>query len=320
VSAPDVDAGPRDADAGPRLVAVVGATGTGKSDLGVAIARRYIDRGVRASVINADAMQLYRGMDIGTAKLPVGERQGVPHRQLDTLEVVEEASVAAYQQSARADISEILDDGGVAILVGGSGLYVSSVLFDLRFPGTDPVLRAELERALIELGPGVLYERLRQLDPAAAAGVDSRNPRRVVRALEIASRSEVVTPSLPTEPKLWRPARILYLTKERSSLAASLGERAERMFDRGLVDETRGLVERGLEDGKTARAAIGYAQALDVLHGRATIAEGVESTTVATRKYARRQVSWFKRYQSEPIDVTGLTPDALKGVARRIVP
>ena len=303
------------------LIAVVGATGTGKSEFALAIAEQLARTGRGAEIVNADAMQLYRGMDIGTAKLSVAERRGVPHHQLDVLDVTDEASVASYQQEARSDVERITASGSVALLVGGSGLYVSSVLFDLAFPGTDPELRARLEREHAELGPGVLVERLRTLDPAAAADVDQRNPRRLIRALEIASRSEVVTPRLPSAPRAWRPARILHLHRERTALVASLHARAARMFERGLVDEVAGLREQGLERGRTARAAIGYAQALDVLHDRATVDEAVEATAVATRKYARRQVSWFKRYaEAEVLDVTGTDVAGLQEAARRIVP
>ncbi|SDQ42116.1 tRNA dimethylallyltransferase [Curtobacterium sp. UNCCL20] len=311
------DAASTDAD----LIAVVGATGTGKSDLGIAIAERLRAAGRAAEVVNADAMQLYRGMDIGTAKLSVDERRGVPHHQLDVLDVTDEASVAAYQRDARADIDAIHERGGVAVLVGGSGLYVSAVLFDLSFPGTDPELRARLEREHAELGPGILLERLRTLDPTAAATIDARNPRRLIRALEIASRSEVVTPSLPAAPRAWRPARILHLRRDREQLVTALHERAARMFERGLVDEVRALRERGLERGKTARAAIGYSQALEVLRGEATLDEAVEATGIATRKYARRQVSWFRRYaDAAELDVTGADRAALTVLARRIVP
>lgn len=303
------------------LIAVVGATGTGKSDLGVAIAMRLRASGKPAAVVNADAMQLYRGMDIGTAKLPLAERQGIPHHQLDVLDVREEASVAAYQESARADVAAIQHAGGVAVLVGGSGLYVSSVLFDLRFPGTDPELRASIERALEEDGPGALLVRLRALDPAAAAGIDARNPRRLVRALEVASRSDVVRPSLPNAPVPWRPARVLHLRRDRAALVADLHARAERMFAAGLVDEVRALRTEGLEQGRTARAAIGYAQALQVLDGQVSVEGAVESTALATRKYARRQVSWFRRYaDAEDLDVTGATRTDLADLARRIVP
>jgi tRNA dimethylallyltransferase len=316
-----VAGGPGAAHGGPGLIAVVGATGTGKSELALAIADRVRARGRRAEVVNADAMQLYRGMDIGTAKVPVAERHGIPHHQLDVLEVTDEASVAAYQEHARADVARVLDAGGVAVLVGGSGLYVSAVLFDLAFPGTDPELRARLEQEHEERGPGVLLERLRALDPAAAAAIDARNPRRLIRAVEIASRSDRVTPSLPAAPRAWRPARILHLRREREQLVAGLHERAARMFRDGLVDEVAGLRTRGLEEGRTARAAIGYAQALDVLRGAAPVEEAVEATAIATRKYARRQVSWFRRYtDAETLDVTGADAEALWAEARRIVP
>ena len=306
---------------GPDLIAVVGATGTGKSELALAIADYVRTQGRRAEIVNADAMQLYRGMDIGTAKVPVAERHGIPHHQLDVLDVTDEASVAAYQQAARADVAAVLDAGGVAVLVGGSGLYVSAVLFDLAFPGTDPELRARLEQEHEERGPGVLLERLRALDPAAAAVIDARNPRRLIRAVEIASRSDRVTPSLPSAPRAWRPARVLHLRRDREQLVAGLHERAARMFRDGLVDEVAGLRERGLEEGRTAHAAIGYAQALDVLRGSLTVADAVEATAVATRKYARRQVSWFRRYtDAETLDVTGADAAALWAEARRIVP
>ena len=309
-----------DAPAAVDLIAVVGATGTGKSEVALSVAERLRASGRPAEVVNADAMQLYRGMDIGTAKLSLDERRGIPHHQLDVLDVTDEASVAAYQRGARADVERITSDGGSAVLVGGSGLYVSAVLFDLAFPGTDPELRAELEREHAEQGPEALLARLRALDPAAAADVDARNPRRLIRAVEIASRSEVVTPRLPSAPAVWRPARVLHLHRDRSELVGSLHDRAARMFRSGLVDEVDALRAEGLEHGRTARAAIGYSQALDVLHGRATEAEAVEATAIATRKYARRQVSWFKRYEAEVLDVSGTDVAGLQAVARRIVP
>ncbi|QWS35143.1 tRNA (adenosine(37)-N6)-dimethylallyltransferase MiaA [Curtobacterium sp. L6-1] len=308
------------------MIAVVGATGTGKSELALGVAEAHRAQGRTAEVVNADAMQLYRGMDIGTAKLPVAERRGIPHHQLDVLDVTDEASVAAYQRDARAVVDGITAAGGVAVLVGGSGLYVSAVLFDLAFPGTDPALREQLEREHEELGPNALLDRLRRLDPAAAATIDARNPRRLVRAVEIASRSDRVTTSLPSTPRSWRPAHVLHLRRERTQLVTALRARAERMFADGLVDEVAALRERGLEQGRTARAAIGYAQALQVLGGAVDVATAVEATSIATRKYARRQVSWFKRYTDTEttrlttLDVTGADAAALSGLARRIVP
>lgn len=320
-TAPATVGTPDGGDAGPiDLIAVVGATGTGKSEVALTIAERLAASGRRAEIVNADAMQLYRGMDIGTAKVPAAERRGITHHQLDVLDVTDEASVAAYQRDARADVERVTADGGTAVLVGGSGLYVSSVLFDLAFPGTDPELRADLEREHAEHGPNALLARLRALDPAAAADVDARNPRRLIRAVEIASRSEVVTPRLPSAPRSWRPARVVRLHRDRDELVASLHERAAGMFRDGLVDEVDALRAHGLEQGRTARAAIGYSQALDVLHGRATTDEAVEATAIATRKYARRQVSWFKRYDAEVVDVSGTDVAGLRAVARRIVP
>ena len=303
------------------LVAIVGATGTGKSDLAIAVADRLREQGRRAEIVNADAMQFYRGMDIGTAKVPPGERHDVPHHQLDVLDVTDEASVAAYQRDARATIDRITGDGGVAVLVGGSGLYVSSVLYELDFPGTDPELRAALEREHEEHGPNVLLARLRELDPAAAATIDARNPRRLIRAVEIASRSDQVTTSLPSAPQAWRPATVLRLHRDREQLVAALHARAARMFADGLLDEVAALREHGLEQGRTARAAIGYSQALEVLRGTSTVDDAVEATGIATRKYARRQVSWFRRYaEAHVLDVTGNDRGDLSALARRIVP
>jgi len=309
-----------DASPLPSLLAVVGATGTGKSEFALGIADALRALGGSVEIVNGDAMQLYRGMDIGTAKLPVAERRGVPHRLLDVLDVTDEASVARYQAEARAEIDRILADGGTTLLVGGSGLYVSAVLHDLEFPGTDPVLRAELEQELAERGRGALLTRLRALDPVAAAAIDPHNPRRLVRALEVATRADTVRPALPTVPRPWRPARVLHLRREREVLVPMLHARAARMFDAGLVDEAAGLVDTGLERGRTASRAIGYAQALDVVHGRSTVAEAVEATAIATRKYARRQVAWFKRYPDAcDLDVTLAGPEDLAALAHRIV-
>ncbi|PZE25042.1 tRNA (adenosine(37)-N6)-dimethylallyltransferase MiaA [Curtobacterium sp. MCBD17_028] len=300
----------------PDVIAIVGATGTGKSDLALGIAEALRRDGLPAEIVNADAMQLYRGMDIGTAKVPIAARRGVPHRLLDVLDVTDEASVAAYQRDARAAIDAVVGAGAPVVLVGGSGLYVSSVLHDLSFPATDPELRAALEREADERGADALLERLRALDPAAAAAVDPRNTRRLVRAVEVATNRDPVRPRLPSAPRPWRPMRVLHLQRRREVLVPMLHERAARMFDDGLVDEVAGLVDVGLEAGRTARAAIGYAQALDVLHGRSDLEGAVTSTAVATRQYARRQVSWFRRLrEAESLDVTGAGHDDLERVA-----
>jgi len=243
-------------------------------------------------------MQLYRGMDIGTAKLPSDHWRGIPHHLFDLLDVTDEATVAAYQPRARSTIRDILERGAVPILVGGSGLYVSSVLFDLRFPGTDPELRARLEAELTEHGPGMLFQRLAELDPGAAARIGSRNGRRIVRALEVAELTgTAVSGTLPDEAPLWHErAAIVGLAAPRDELVARLDARVERMWADGLLDEVTDLIPHGLDRGVTARRAIGYAQALAELRGELTRAEAIAQTQQLTRRYARRQVSWFRRY------------------------
>lgn len=289
------------------LVAVVGATGTGKSDFALDLAESVTRTGRHAEIVNADAMQLYRGMDIGTAKLPVAARRGIPHHLLDVLDVTAEASVAAYQREARAAVDRITGGGGVAVLVGGSGLYVSSVIHDFRFPGTDPAVRARLEAELAERGPGLLHARLREIDAETAAGVDAQNGRRIVRALEVIEvTGEPKAARLPEQPVPWRPHRIVHLRSDRAALVARLDARVEQMWRDGLVDEVAGLVAQGLERGVTARKAIGYAQALAELQGRMPRAEAIAETQQLTRVYARRQVGWFKRYREavvlDPLD------------------
>jgi tRNA dimethylallyltransferase len=296
----------------PELITIVGATGTGKSELSLDIASRLIADGRPAEIVNADAMQLYRGMDIGTAKLPAAERRGIPHHMLDVLDVTDEATVARYQTDARASIEEILARDAVPVLVGGSGLYVSSVIFDFRFPGTDPTLRAELEAELAAQGPGLLYARLKGIDPHAAERIGPANGRRLVRALEVISiTGEPHAATLPDKPVYWMPTATIGLRAPRDELTPRLDARVERMWAAGLVDEVRRLVPAGIETGVTASRAIGYAQALGQLHGTLSEAEAIEQTRQLTRRYARRQVSWFKRYPDATwIDVRAdaLTP------------
>lgn len=282
----------------PTLWVVVGATGTGKTALSLDLAEALAARGRPAEIVNADAMQLYRGMDIGTAKLPEGERRGIRHHLLDVLDVADEAAVAWYQEAARSAIRDIHDRGADAILVGGSGLYVSSVVFDFRFPPHDDELRARLEAELTERGPGLLYARLRELDPRTAERIDPRNGRRIVRALEVLEQGEATHgAALPDEPVPWHPStRMIGVQAPRDELVVRLDARVEGMWQAGLVDEVARLRERGLERGVTARRAIGYAQALAQLKGEATEAEAIAETQALTRRYARRQVSWFRRY------------------------
>ena len=286
---------PRTDSARPVLVAIVGATGTGKSELSLDLAESFLAQGRPAEIVNADAMQLYRGMDIGTAKLAPEERRGIAHHLLDVLSPSEEASVADYQTDARTAIEQIQSRGAVPILVGGSGLYVSSVLYDFQFPGTDPELRASLEAELAEAGPGILYQRLKAADPAAASAIGPHNGRRLVRALEvIALTGEPFGAGLPSEANYWTPSVVIGLRAPRAELVQRLDARVEHMWSSGLVDEVRGLLPAGF--GVTAARAIGYAQAIAQLEGALSEPQAIEQTAVLTRKYARRQVSWFRRY------------------------
>lgn len=241
-------------------------------------------------------MQMYRGMDIGTAKVPEGERRGIPHHLLDVLEPSQEASVAKYQADARAAVEDVEGRGAQPILVGGSGLYVSSVIQDFRFPGTDPDVRARLEAELEVLGPGELHRRLGELDPAAAESIGPHNGRRLVRALEVIELTgEEFGAGLPETGAPWRETIVLGLRVPREQLVPRLDARVRRMWADGLLDEVRGLQREGL--GVTASRAIGYAQALAQLAGELTEDQAIEQTAALTRRYARRQVGWFKRYQ-----------------------
>ena len=278
------------------IVAIVGATGTGKTAASLDLADRIGRLGGTAEIVNADAMQLYRGMDIGTAKAPVSERRGVPHHLIDVLDVTDEASVAAYQRDARVAVEAIAARGAVPIVVGGSGLYVAALLTDFRFPGTDPDVRAHYEERLATEGLGTLAAELLRRDPEAAAQLDLQNPRRVVRALEVADiTGEALTPGLAARARPWRPYAQVGLAVERSPLVDRLDRRVEAMWAEGLLDEVRALLPLGLERSPTASRAIGYAQAIDELAGRVTRDEAIAATASLTRRYARRQVSWFRR-------------------------
>jgi len=270
------------------VVAVVGPTATGKSDLAIALAQR-----LRGEVVGADASQLYRGMDIGTAKVPLEERRGIPHHQLDVLDVSEEASVAAYQRHARADIDAVLARGAVPVVAGGSGLYVRAALDRLEIPPTDPDVRAALQERLDREGVVALLAELRAVDPPAADAIEPNNGRRVVRALEvIALTGRPFSATMPTR-EFVRPTVLVGLRTDRDALDARVDRRARRMFDAGLVDETRGLVAHGLREGRTASRAVGYAQALAVIDGAATLEDAVAETALRTRRLVRRQESWF---------------------------
>jgi tRNA dimethylallyltransferase len=275
----------------PRLIVVVGPTGTGKSDLGIALAQEC-----GGEVVNADALALYRGLDVGTAKPTVAERRGVPHHQLDVLDVTETASVAAYQRAARADIERLLAAGRTPVLVGGSGLYVQAVVDELEFPGTDPALRADLEAQLAERGPAALHARLAEVDPAAAEVVLPSNGRRIVRALEVIELTGRPFPARLPEAAVPRyDAVLIGVDRPTDELDVRIARRVARMFAAGLVDETRALLVRGLRDGRTASRALGYQQVVAALDGSGDLCAAAAETVVATRRFVRRQRSWFRR-------------------------
>lgn len=271
----------------PPVLAVVGPTGSGKSDLAVQLAHR-----LGGEVINTDSMQFYRGMDIGTAKLSVAEREGVPHHLLDILDVTEEASVAGFQARARKTIEEIRSRGNVPILAGGSGLYVRAVLDVLEFPGTDPRVRARLEDELASQGRAPLRRRLEAVDPVSAARLG--DDRRIIRALEVYELTGRPFSSFMPEREYLQPALQLGLAVDRADLHERLALRVRRMEQTGLLDEVARLEPLGLRRGKTASRALGYRQFLEVLDGRADVETAVQQTIVATRQFARRQLTWFR--------------------------
>jgi tRNA dimethylallyltransferase len=287
VTPPSLPSLPRPVDA---VVAVVGATATGKSDLGVELALA-----LDGEVVNADSMQLYRGMDVGTAKLDDAERRGVPHHLLDVWDVREPANVADYQRMARAVVADIASRGKVPVLVGGSGLYVRAVLDDLEFPGTDAAVRARLEAELAEVGPAALHARLAVVDPRAAASILPSNGRRVVRALEVVEITGAPFAASLPEPVYAVPAVQVGLALDRAVLDRRIEARVDRMWEQGLVAEVRGLAARGLREGRTASRALGYAQVLRHLSGEWTEAQARAATVRATTRFARRQESWFRR-------------------------
>jgi tRNA dimethylallyltransferase len=281
---------PKAGAGGPPVVAVVGPTASGKSDLAIDLAIA-----LGGEVVNADSMALYRGMDVGTAKLPLDQRRGVPHHLYDIWDVTQTASVADYQERARRVVDDLRAAGRAPVLVGGSGLYVRAVLDQLEFPGTDPVLRARLEAELDDVGSGELHRRLALHDQAAAATIHPSNGRRIVRALEVIEiTGGPYTATLPA-PRDVYPSVQIGLDLPRPELDARIDLRVERMWANGLVDEVRRLAEHGLRDGVTASRALGYAQVLRHLDGELTETQALEDTQRATRRFARRQDTWFRR-------------------------
>ena len=274
-----------------RPVAVVGPTATGKTALAVDLALT-----LGGEVVNADALQLYRGMDIGTAKATVEERRGVPHHLLDVLDVTETASVAAYQRDARVRIEELLDAGKVPILTGGSGLYIQAVLDDLKFPGTDPAVRARLTAEADEIGAAVMHARLGELDPIAATAILPTNTRRIVRALEVIEiTGEPFSANLPKPGPARYDTVLIGIDRDPAELDARVDRRVEIMFEAGLVAEVQMLLRQGLRDGLTASRALGYQQVIAALDGDGDFAAAAEATAQATRRFVRRQRSRFRR-------------------------
>jgi tRNA dimethylallyltransferase len=274
------------------LIVIGGATATGKSDLALDIAER-----IGAEIINADSMQLYQGMDIGTAKVPFELRRGIPHHMLDMLNVTQESSVADYQRAARAIIDSLLEREIPVVVVGGTGLYIKALIDELNFPDRDPKVRERLFTEAEEIGATGMHKKLTELDPEAAALIPEQNVRRVIRALEVIELTgEPYAASLPRDERSYYPqAKQFAIEVAREVLDERITKRVAHMWRDGFVAEVRTLAERGLREGRTARAAIGYAQVLAAIEGQLELSAAMEETIVSTRQYARRQGTWFQR-------------------------
>ena len=277
-----------------KVIVICGATATGKSDIALDIAEH-----IGAEIINADSMQLYRGMDIGTAKLKVSERRNIAHHMLDVLDVTEDSTVAWYQERARSAIAEIHGRGLHAVIVGGTGLYIKAILDDLNFPDTDPQVRANLEKLGEEFGAHYLFERLEELDPAAALAIDRANIRRIIRALEVIDiTGKPFTANLPREDSSRFPDALQFgLVMDREHLRDRIDLRVDRMWQEGFVAEVDQLITQGIRRGTTAQRALGYSQILAMRDGKLSEDEAKEETKRASRQYARRQETWFSRDQ-----------------------
>ncbi len=274
------------------LIIIVGATATGKSELALAVAQR-----LNAEIVNADSMQVYRGMDIGTAKLPLEERQGITHHLLDLLEITQEANVSWYQGLARAKIDEILQTGKSVVVVGGTGLYIKAILDDMNFPDTDPLVRQKITDEAQVIGNDQMHQRLAKLDPAAALAIPKENIRRVIRALEVIQiTGKPFTANLPRQASSKYPqAKQFGLVLDRENLDAKIDRRVEDMWEKGFVREVMQLLTKGLEQATTAKMALGYSQIMSYLNGDSDEAFAKEETKRVTRAYARRQETWFSR-------------------------
>jgi tRNA dimethylallyltransferase len=275
-----------------KLVIISGATATGKSELAIEVAKE-----IGAEIISADSMQLYKGMDIGTAKLTMAERQGITHHLLDLVDVKTDVTVSWYQELARAKIDELRGAGKSVVVVGGTGLYIKAILDDLNFPETDPEVREKLNQEAEKVGGDAMHQRLAKLDPAASLAIPKENVRRVIRALEVIEiTGKPFTAILPREDSTKYPDAMQFgLAMDRESLDIRIDNRVAKMWEAGFVDEVEELINQGILEGKTAQAAIGYAQIIRMKHGSMSQEEAIEDTARATRQYARRQETWFSR-------------------------
>lgn len=277
------------------VLVINGPTASGKTGLAVAVAHRLATAGLAAEVVNADSMLVYRGMDIGTAKPTLAEQGGIQHHLIDIAEVTETASVAAFQGLARSAIADCRRREVVPIVAGGSALYMRAILDEFEFPGTDPVVRARLEAELAELGASGLHARLAEIAPDTAAGILPGNGRRIVRALEVIELTGSFRPILPEGVYAIDGVMQFGLALDRAELDARIASRVERMWQQGFVEEVRGLLPRGLREGRTASRALGYRQILAHLDGHGTEAEARDATISGTRRFARKQLGWFRR-------------------------
>jgi len=275
-----------------KLVIISGATATGKSELAIEVAKE-----IGAEIISADSMQLYKGMDIGTAKLTMAERQGITHHLLDLVDVKTDVTVSWYQELARAKIDELRGAGKSVVVVGGTGLYIKAILDDLNFPETDPEVRMKLNQEAEKIGGDAMHQKLAKLDPAASLAIPKENVRRVIRALEVIEiTGKPFTAILPREDSTKYPDAMQFgLAMDRESLDIRIDSRVAKMWEAGFVDEVEELINQGILEGKTAQAAIGYAQIIRMKHGSMSQEEAIEDTARATRQYARRQETWFSR-------------------------
>jgi tRNA dimethylallyltransferase len=306
----------------PELLCIVGPTGSGKSNLAIMVCLELAKLGIKAEIVNADSMQFYKGMDIGTAKVSEEDRLGIKHHLLDWLEITEENTAARYQIEARKVIAGLITDGILPVVVGGSMLYIAALINTFEFPGRDEALRAHLEQELIDLGSEAMHNKLSLLDETAASRIEPQNGRRIVRALEIVMiTGEPFAASLPEQFESFLPVLEIGLNSSREHLVERLANRVRGMWEQGLVAEAQALVEIGIRESKTASQAIGYSQALAVIDGKASEEEAIAETTMLTQRYARRQMSWFRRdprinwfdYQSET-----LLADVMKLVISRL--